>query len=134
VADWCHEERFWEPPPWITELDHALGFIKDALKFSYLLLRKDGRTIVTRGPETYRVVSELRVFKGEKRAWLCNEHGRSEVGRVDRKTTSSNAAFDACHRGALVQIDRLVRKEREGRLSELRRIAEDSTVKILREV
>src|SRR5215213_6021316 len=57
VADWCHEERFWEPPPWITELDHALGFIKDALKFSYLLLRKDGRTIVTRGPETYRVVS-----------------------------------------------------------------------------
>jgi SAM-dependent methyltransferase len=134
VSDWCHEERCWDPPSWITELDHALGFIKDALKFSYLLLRKDGRTIVARGPETYRVVSELRIFKGEKRAWLCNEQGRSEVGRVDRKTTSSNAAFDACHRGALVQIDRFIRKEREGRLSELRRIAEDSTVKILRRV
>ena len=93
VGDWCHEERFWDPPSWITELDHALGFIKDALKFSYLLLRKDGRTIVARGPEIYRVVSELRIFKGEKRAWLCNEQGRSEVGRVDRKATSSNAAF-----------------------------------------
>src|SRR5215217_2946127 len=127
VNDWCHEERCWDPPFWITEIDHAL-------KFFYLLLRKDGRTIVARGPQTYRVVSELRIFKGEKRAWLCNEHGRSEVGRVDRKATSSNAAFDACHRGALVQIDRFVRKEREGRLSELRRIAEDSTVKILRKV
>jgi ribosomal protein RSM22 (predicted rRNA methylase) len=132
AEDWCHEERPWVPPSWITALDADLGFIKDALKFSYLLLRKDGRTIVPRQPDVYRMVSELRVFKGEKRAWLCNERGRSEVGRLNRKVTSSNADFDACHRGALVHIENLVRKERGGMLSPLGRIEEDGVVKIVR--
>jgi len=131
--DWCHEERSWEPPAWIAELDEALGFIKDALKYSYVLLRKDGRTIVLRSPEIYRVVSELRVFKGEKRAWLCNERGRSEVGRVDRKATILNAEFEAWQRGSLVQIDRIVRKDHGGKLSELGRLVEDSAVKIVRQ-
>ena len=30
--DWCHEERTWEPPPSIQEIDKEVGFIKDALK------------------------------------------------------------------------------------------------------
>jgi ribosomal protein RSM22 (predicted rRNA methylase) len=131
--DWCHEERPWEPPSWITELDARVGFIKDALKFSYVMLRKDGRTIVPRRPDVYRVVSELRVFKGEKRAWLCNEQGRSEIGRLDRKASPSNGAFEAFHRGGLVQIDRIERKERGGTLSALGRIPEESTVSIVRE-
>lgn len=132
AEDWCHEERAWEPPPWITALDKELHFIKDALKFSYLLLRTDGRTIVPRQPDLYRVVSERLVFKGEQRAWLCNERGRSEVGRLDRKATGSNAEFDACHRGALVLIDGIVRKERNGKLSDLGRIEGSSLVKIVR--
>ena len=132
--DWCHEERPWDPPEWITALDRELGLIKDALKFSYVLLRKDGRVIAPRGPDVYRVVSELRIFKGEKRAWLCSKLGRSEVGRLDRLATDSNSAFDLWHRGALVQIDRIVRKEREGKLSELGRIPEDGVVQVVRRV
>lgn len=132
--DWCHEERSWDPPEWITALDRELGLIKDALKFSYVLLRKDGRVIAPRGPDIYRVVSELRIFKGEKRAWLCSELGRSEVGRLDRLATDSNSAFDLWHRGALVQIDRIVRKEREGKLAELGRIPEDGVVQVVRRV
>lgn len=131
--DWCHEERPWVPPSWISELDAQVGFIKDALKFSYLMLRKDGRTIVPRRPDVYRVVSELRVFKGEKRAWLCNEQGRSEIGRLDRKASRANADFETFHRGALVQIDRIVRKDRGGTISALGRVPEESTVTIVRE-
>jgi hypothetical protein len=131
--DWCHEERAWEPPSWITELDQELHFIKDALKFSYLLLRKDGRTIVPRQPDLYRVVSERLVFKGEQRAWLCNERGRSEVGRLNRKASDSNAGFEACHRGALVLIEGMTRKERNGKVSDLGRIEENGVVRIVRE-
>ncbi|MCS6293383.1 MAG: hypothetical protein H8J66_09960 [Nitrospira sp.] len=130
--DWCHEERGWEPPPGIQKIDEAVGFIKDALKFSYLLLRKDGRTIVERRPDVYRVVSELRELKGEKRAWLCNELGRSEIGRQDRLRSDSNAPFDDWHRGAIVQIERVVRKEREGKVSAVGRIERDGTVQIIR--
>ena len=132
--DWCHEERPWETPPAIAAIDRDVGFIKDALKFSYLLLRTDGRTIVTRSPQTFRVVSELRELKGEKRAWLCNETGRPEVGRLDRKVSPHNVALDSWHRGAIVQIERIVRKEREGKVSPVGRIESDSAVQIIRSV
>jgi len=130
--DWCHEERPWQTPPAIAALDRDVGFIKDALKFSYLLLRTDGRTIVPRSPQTFRVVSELRELKGEKRAWLCNETGRPEVGRLDRLASPHNAAVDAWHRGAIVQIERIVRKEREGKISPVGRIESDAAVQIIR--
>jgi ribosomal protein RSM22 (predicted rRNA methylase) len=130
--DWCHEERPWETPPAIAAIDRDAGFIKDALKFSYLLLRTDGRTIAMRSPQTFRVVSELRELKGEKRAWLRNETGRPEVGRLDRKASPQNAAVDSWHRGAIVQIERIVRKEREGKVSPVGRIESDVIVEIIR--
>ncbi|OQW62693.1 MAG: hypothetical protein A4S17_01515 [Proteobacteria bacterium HN_bin10] len=132
--DWCHEERAWEPPSSIQEIDEEVGFIKDALKFSYLLLRKDGKTIVDRRPDIYRVVSELRELKGEKRAWLCNEQGRQEVGRQDRFASPQNAALDQWHRGAIVQIERIVRKEKNGKVSALGRIEQGATVQIIRSI
>jgi ribosomal protein RSM22 (predicted rRNA methylase) len=132
--DWCHEERAWEAPASIQHIDQEIGFIKDALKFSYLLLRKDGRTIVEQKPNVFRVVSELREMKGEKRAWLCNELGRQEVGRQDRLASPQNEAFDRWHRGAIVQIERVVRKERDGKMSALGRIERDVAVKIVRPV
>ncbi len=109
--DWCHEERPWQAPPAIAAIDRKVGFIKDALKFSYLLLRTDGRTIGPRSPQTFRVVSELRELKGDTRAWLCNELGRSEIGRLDRAASVSNAALEVCHRGAIIQLDGVKRKE-----------------------
>jgi hypothetical protein len=132
--DWCHEERPWEPPAAIQAIDREVGFIKDALKFSYLLLRKDGRTIVERRSDVYRVVSELREFKGEKRAWLCHEQGRPEVGRLDRMRSPANAAFDEWHRGAIVRISEIVRKERKGKVSAIGRIPVDATVEIVRPI
>ena len=132
--DWCHEERAWEPPAVIQEIDDEVGFIKDALKFSYLLVRKDGKTIIERRSDVFRVVSELRVMKGEKRVWLCNELGRQEVGRQDRLASPENAAVDAWHRGAIVQIERIVHKEKDGKRSALGRIERDAAVKIIRPV
>jgi ribosomal protein RSM22 (predicted rRNA methylase) len=132
--DWCHEERPWEPPVSIQEIDEAVGFIKDALKFSYLLLRKDGKTIVYRRPDVYRVVSELRELKGEKRAWLCNGQGRQEIGRQDRLASPQNTAFDKWHRGAIVEVEKIVHKERGGKVSALGRIEQDAAVQIVRPV
>jgi hypothetical protein len=104
------------------------------LKFSYLLLRKDGQTVVERGPDLYRVVSELRVLKGEKRAWLCNGQGRPEVGRLNRLASPQNAAVEDWHRGAIVRINEIVRKERNGKVSTVGRIESDSAVQIIRPV
>jgi ribosomal protein RSM22 (predicted rRNA methylase) len=132
--DWCHEERPWAPPAIISEIDEVVGFIKDALKFSYVILRKDGRTIVPRRPDLFRVVSELREMKGEKRAWLCNETGRPEVGRQDRLRSESNAAVDGWHRGAIVRISEIVRKTKGGRQGTVGRIEKSAEVEIVRPV
>jgi hypothetical protein len=128
--DWCHEERAWEPPIVIQQIDREVGFIKDALKFSYLLLRTDGRTIADRSPDTFRMVSELRKLKGDRRAWLCNELGRSEVGRLDRALSAGNCAWDDCQRGAIVRIEGLKRKDG----ATLARIPAEGTVEIVRRV
>jgi hypothetical protein len=79
-------------------------------------------------------VSELRELKGEKRAWLCNETGRPEIGRQDRLVSPQNAAFDEWHRGAIVQIEKVVHKERRGKVSALGRIEQDAAVQIVRSV
>jgi ribosomal protein RSM22 (predicted rRNA methylase) len=128
--DWCHEERAWEPPSTIKEIDREVGFIKDALKFSYLLLRTDGRTIADRSPDTFRMVSELRKLKGDTRAWLCNELGRQEVGRLDRASSAGNSAWDDCQRGTIVKIEGIQRKVG----ASLGRIPEDARVEIVRSV
>lgn len=132
--DWCHEERLWHAPALVQFIDEQVGFVKDALKFSYLILRKDGRTIVPWEPDLYRVVSELREMKGEKRAWLCSELGRLEVGRLDRMRSPANAAFDHWHRGAIVKVEDIVRKERKGRSSTVGRIPASAAVEIVRPV
>ena len=128
--DWCHEERPWQTPPMIAAIDRDVGFIKDALKFSYLLLRTDGRTIVVRSPQTFRVVSELRELKGDTRAWLCNELGWSEVGRLDRAESATNAEWETCQRGSIIRPDGVKRKEG----STLGRIPAEGTVEIVRPV
>lgn len=131
-TDWCHEERPWEPPPLVAAIDRQVGLIKDALKFSYLLLRKDGRRIVPCRSDVYRVVSELRVMKGEKRVWLCNEAGRPEVGRLDRARSASNAPFDDCRRGTIVRISEIVRRERKGRETTVGRVPGSAAVEVIR--
>lgn len=132
--DWCHEERLWTPPRTVAAIDGRVGFIKDALKFSYLVLRRDGRTIARRHPDTYRVVSELRVLKGERRAWLCNAAGRQEVGRLDRERSEANAPVDQWHRGAIVRVDEIARKDVPAGVRSVGRIRAGTPVRLLRAV
>lgn len=132
--DWCHEDRPWIAPPWVARLDRLVGFRKDSLKFSYVLLRKDGRMLVPRAPTVFRVVSELRELKGEQRAWLCNETGRPEVGRLDRDRSAANAAVEDWHRGAIVKIDQIAWKAATRKREGLGRVTESSKVEIIRPI
>ncbi|HNV31302.1 MAG TPA: hypothetical protein PKK81_00140, partial [Nitrospira sp.] len=90
------------------------------------------KTLVPRDPDYHRVVSELRVMKGEKRVWLCDQTGRSEIGRQDKESSMSNTAFDGWHRGAIIRVSDIVRKERKGRPAMVGRIISSGTVEIVR--
>lgn len=126
--DWCHEGYAWEPPEIVEDIDEITGFSKSHLKYSYLLLRKDGlsvrQTCADRRGEYFRVVSDLRVMKGEKRVFLCGERGRIQTGRLDREKSDSNGCFDRLKRGDIVEILGIHEK------GELFRIKRESGVRI----
>jgi ribosomal protein RSM22 (predicted rRNA methylase) len=111
--DWCHEDRPWEAPETIKEIDSRVGLRKDSLKFSYLVLRKDGRTLADACTEhSYRVVSEPLISKGKRELFLCGREGRRIAARLDKDAVPGNKAFDSLLRGDVVNFSGLVIEEK----------------------
>lgn len=106
--DWCHEDIPWDPPPLIREIDKLTGLRKDSLKFSYIVLRKDRRSLSDLfGPDSFRVVSEPLITKGKIEFYVCGLPGRSLVTRLDKDRTPLNVQFEQLKRGAVVSFERL---------------------------
>lgn len=104
--DWHHEDIPWEPPDMIKEIDRIIGLRKDSLKFSYLILRKDGLSVTDiYDCKVYRVVSEPLITKGKIEFYLCAREGRILVVRMDRDRSDLNKAFGSLRRGDFVYIE-----------------------------
>ncbi len=107
--DWCHEDLAWDPPAEIQELDKLTGLRKDSLKFSYLILRKDSRSLTALYKENaFRVVSEPLVSKGKMEFYICGEAGRRLITRQDKDATVQNEAFNSLQRGDVVGFEDLI--------------------------
>jgi SAM-dependent methyltransferase len=107
--DWHHEEVPWDPPVLIREIDKRIGLRKDALKFAYLVLRKDGLSLAdVFGADFRRVASEPLVSKGKMEFFLCGGDGRRRVVRLDKDKTASNEAFGDLRRGDIVRFEGLI--------------------------
>lgn len=116
--DWCHEDRPWDAPETIREIDGSIGLRKDSLKFSYLVLRKDGRTLAqTCAEQDYRVVSEPLVSKGKRELFLCGREGRRLAMRLDKDSVPGNRAFDGLVRGDIVHLEGMVIEEKRFRIT-----------------
>ncbi|MDD5544760.1 MAG: small ribosomal subunit Rsm22 family protein [Acidobacteriia bacterium] len=125
--DWCHAEHAWHPGETVRGLDRLLGLRKDALKFSYLVLRKDGKNILdlrrssgapAAPSASWRVVSERLTEKGKQRAFLCGQRGRLQFTRLNRHSTEGNAEFGRLERGDLVTLTGTEEKPGEIRVVE----------------
>jgi ribosomal protein RSM22 (predicted rRNA methylase) len=116
--DWCHEDRPWDAPEMVREIDSRVGLRKDSLKFSYLVLRKDGRTLADACTEhSYRVVSEPLISKGKRELFLCGREGRRLATRLDKDAVPGNRAFDDLLRGDIVRFTGLVIEEKRFRIT-----------------
>ncbi|MCK9420176.1 MAG: small ribosomal subunit Rsm22 family protein [Nitrospirae bacterium] len=104
--DWCHEDIPWDPPALVKEIDKLTGLRKDSLKFSYLVLRKDGLSLKD-GPRenSFRVVSEPLASKGKLEYYLCGAGERKLVMRQDKDETPGNEPFGSLQRGNLVDFE-----------------------------
>jgi ribosomal protein RSM22 (predicted rRNA methylase) len=106
--DWCHEDIPWEAPPLIRALDKLTGLRKDALKFSYLVLRLDGLSLAdVYGRGACRVVSEPLVSKGKAEYYVCGAAGRKLIIRLDKDRSPENEAYTVLRRGDIVDFEDL---------------------------
>jgi ribosomal protein RSM22 (predicted rRNA methylase) len=116
--DWCHEDRHWDPPELVRELDAATGLRKDSLKFSYLILRNDSLSYAdVCGTARYRVVSEPLASKGKLEFYFCGKEGRRLATRLDKDTSPANGPFERLRRGDVVRVQGMVIEERRFRIT-----------------
>jgi SAM-dependent methyltransferase len=125
--DWRHEEVPWEPPELVKEIDRRIGLRKDALKFSYIVIRKDSLSLAdVFGEDAFRVVSEPLVSKGKREFYICGRKGRRLVTLLDKDRTTANEAFGGMERGTIVSFDGLLEEERRFK------VGKETAVRVLR--
>jgi len=106
---WCHEDLDVDLPAWLQPVARAAGLRWQGLTFSYLVLRKDGRSLrdASSGDALVRVVSEAIVTKGKREAFLCGDFlaegrrvsQRGRARRLDRDASDTNADWEVLARG-----------------------------------
>lgn len=113
-GDWCHEDLAVDLPAWLVPIARAAGLRYQGLTFSYLVLRRDAKTlssIPARGARL-RVVSDPLVSKGKREIFVCGElgrdgatvAGRARATRLDRDRSETNAVWQHARRGDLLAI------------------------------
>lgn len=107
--DWCHEDIPWQPTWIMTEIDRLTGLRKDSLKFSWLVIRKDDRSLSDiHGTNCFRVVSEQMPSKGKLEYFICNGINRRRVVRLNKDTSGENKEYSDLHRGDIISCVGLV--------------------------
>lgn len=124
--DWCHEDVHWDAPEIVKEVDKLTGLRKETLKFSYLVLRKDGLSMTDIFDKNcFRVVSEPLITKGKIEFYICGASGRRLIVRLDKDKAPSNESFGGLMRGDVVSFDNMMD---EGKRL---RVARDAAVSII---
>jgi ribosomal protein RSM22 (predicted rRNA methylase) len=118
-GQWCHEDLDVDLPTWLWPVARAAGLRWQGLTFSYLVLRKDGRSLRSLATQRIspsalvRVVSGAIVTKGKREAFVCGEverDGSRAIARVramrlDRDASENNHAWTDLARGDLLACD-----------------------------
>jgi ribosomal protein RSM22 (predicted rRNA methylase) len=133
-GEWCHEDLAVDLPPWLVPVARAAGLRWQGLTFSYLVLRRDARSLradlsAEPGRIHLRVISERIVTKGKVEIFACTAKGeRVRMRRLDRERTDESALWDELARGDVVTL-----RGREGdAVDERGRLSPDAAVDVWR--
>lgn len=98
--NWCHAEVGWRRPGLITQIDQSIGNRKHSLKFSYLIIRKDGLNLsnLLSSEPLWRVVSDQHKEKGRVLVYACGMGRYKPLVRLNRNASPANRAFDGLSR------------------------------------
>ena len=97
---WCHAEVPISTIAIIDELDRRTGLRKESLKFSYMVLTREGRSLSEAFPGAARLVSNRHAEKGKFWGWVCGAGNSLErVELLRRARCEANRDFAIARRG-----------------------------------
>ncbi|MBI2899290.1 MAG: methyltransferase domain-containing protein [Planctomycetes bacterium] len=99
---WCHQDAGWSPPGWVNEIDDRIGRVHETLKYSYLVLTREGATLAE-GAD-WRLVSNLHRSKGRAWAHLCGHEGDLWKAQALTRDREELRDFFRCDRGDLLRV------------------------------
>lgn len=108
ASAWCHEERPWDRPGILGEIDRRLGHDKRWLKYAYMALTREGKTLaqaVARRPggappaAAWRAVTNRHDLKGRTRIMGCGAAGWCDVECLARDRSDATRPFFELRRG-----------------------------------
>lgn len=125
--NWCYEERKWTHPHYLSFLS-SVGLQINYLKFSYIVMRKDGVNIRDTFDEEGEIIkntSHLLNEKGKSRLWACWKGNLIDMEKLKRDF-NENEPWLKIRKGDYFSIDKYIN------LSERKiRILKDCKIKIL---
>lgn len=125
--NWCYEERKWIAPEYLSFLS-SVGLQINYLKFSYVILRKDGLNIGDTFSEREVIIkntSHLLNEKGKSRLWGCWNGKLVDIERLKRDYTEDDQWLKI-KKGCYFSVDSYVE------ISEKKvRLPKNSKIKIL---
>jgi SAM-dependent methyltransferase len=104
--DWCHQALALPMAPTLAARARAAGLRDHDLRFSYLTLVRQPRSLGELAPsgDAARIVSSPRASKGKLELRLCGAGETRWLRRLDRHASAANAAVGALERGALIRL------------------------------
>jgi len=110
-TSWCHEDLAVDLPSPVAAIARGAGLRWQGLTFSYLVLRKDGKTLRdalgAAAAGAQRVVSTPIVTKGKRELWLCAEGVARKAQRLDRDDRESGgrrSPWSTAARGDVLEL------------------------------
>lgn len=127
AKNWCYEERRWNPPEYLSFFK-SVGLQLNFLKFSYIVMRKDGinlRDVFGYSEGVLKNTSHLLNEKGKSRLWACWRGNLIDVEKLKRDFKEEET-FLRIRKGCYFFVDKVLD------ISDRKvRIPKDSNIKIL---
>ncbi len=102
---WCHQDIGWNRPSFVAAVDRRVNLLKESLKYSYVVVTRNGRALEDLG-RVRRLVSNLHREKGKAWGWLCGPEGplcRAEM--LTRSRSAETEAFFRARRGNVLELE-----------------------------
>jgi ribosomal protein RSM22 (predicted rRNA methylase) len=124
--EWCHENLYFPRSTLIQYIEDKTGLNNRFINFTYAILSTDKKPLLVFQDNTFRVVSNLLVRKGDYALYLCGKNGINQYTILKRHINEKNSIIKSLRRGDIIEVSNYTK------ISTGYRLDINSTIRILK--